>query len=286
MSNILGSQSDIEVADDGKPVAWQLTFTAAEGANVTGKLPFGLDPSGLAAALKLPKLSGTPLVATKGNAFAPNGLQALAPWLSKVESLALSWSEEAKIALAEVQAGTEVQGLETALKAAGFTPEINVIKPQGQQGMQRVNAASGAQERFMGGYWLVDPEVEISLAGCQNAADSVLKDRTINFISGSSDLDGSALSVINDLARYMRACAETSGLRVEIGGHTDDSGDALANLDLSARRAEAVRRELISRGVSANGITARGYGKDRPIADNSSEAGRAKNRRTSIVWSN
>lgn len=281
-----GAGADIEVADDGKPVAWQLSFDPVQGAEVTGKLPKGWEPSALASALGLKHLAGAPLVATKGEAFSPSSLKGLAPWLAQVESLQLNWSERATSALASVQGGVEVEGLKDALEGAGFSSEIKVITPIAEAGESRINAASGAQEYFMGGYWLVDPKVEVSLAGCQTAADNVLKDRTINFITSSSDLDASAVGVINDLARFMRACAQSAGMKVEIGGHTDNTGDATANLELSARRAEVVRRELISRGVTADVLSARGYGMGQPIADNSTEEGRAINRRTTILWSN
>ena len=93
------------------------------------------------------------------------------------------------------------------------------------------------------------------------------------------------MAVINDLAAVMAVCAEGAGLRAEIGGHTDSSGDATANLGLSQKRAVAVRRELIARGVPAAALRAVGHGADVPVADNASEDGRAKNRRTTITWS-
>ena len=71
-----------------------------------------------------------------------------------------------------------------------------------------------------------------------------------------------------------------TGLSVEIGGHTDNVGLDDDNLALSQRRAEAVRDHLVAAGVTDAGLKARGYGESRPRADNGTEAGRAKNRRT------
>ena len=71
-----------------------------------------------------------------------------------------------------------------------------------------------------------------------------------------------------------------AGLNVEIGGHTDDIGSDSDNLSLSEARAQSVRNYLVSQGVSALSISARGYGETRPRADNSTEKGRARNRRT------
>ena len=70
-----------------------------------------------------------------------------------------------------------------------------------------------------------------------------------------------------------------------IGGHTDNVGDATAKLGLSQRRATAVRREMLLRGVPGSALKAVGFGDALPIADNSTDDGRAKNRRTTIQWS-
>jgi len=72
-------------------------------------------------------------------------------------------------------------------------------------------------------------------------------------------------------------------LRVEIQGHTDDVGDASYNLDLSQRRVEAVRTWLVAQGVAADRLTAKGYGETQPIRSNSTEAGRATNRRVQFM---
>ena len=70
--------------------------------------------------------------------------------------------------------------------------------------------------------------------------------------------------------------------KVTIEGHTDDVGRDRSNTTLSLRRAEAVRTALIRRGVAANRLIAEGFGDTRPIADNTTEAGRARNRRIEI----
>ncbi|HEY5972829.1 MAG TPA: OmpA family protein [Pseudoxanthomonas sp.] len=67
--------------------------------------------------------------------------------------------------------------------------------------------------------------------------------------------------------------------RVEIGGHTDNTGNAAANLKLSEARAAAVRARLVELGVSDAILTATGYDDTKPVADNGTTDGRAKNRR-------
>jgi outer membrane protein OmpA-like peptidoglycan-associated protein len=71
--------------------------------------------------------------------------------------------------------------------------------------------------------------------------------------------------------------------KVEVQGHTDTTGKAPHNKVLSASRAEAVRRALVKRGVAERRLVAQGFGQEKPIADNETEVGRAKNRRVQFV---
>lgn len=71
-------------------------------------------------------------------------------------------------------------------------------------------------------------------------------------------------------------------VRISVTGHTDSSGSAARNRQLSAYRADAVRAYLISLGVEANRVTARGAGSSEPLASNASAAGRERNRRIEI----
>ena len=71
-------------------------------------------------------------------------------------------------------------------------------------------------------------------------------------------------------------------LHMKIGGYTDNTGSSRANMRLSQNRADAVTRELTSMGIAQNRLEGEGYGEQHPIADNSTEEGRAKNRRISM----
>ena len=72
-------------------------------------------------------------------------------------------------------------------------------------------------------------------------------------------------------------------MMIELRGHTDNTGDASHNRSLSERRAEAVKRDLIKRGVDASRVNAKGFGDSMPVADNSNDDGRSRNRRTEFV---
>ncbi|CAN5792207.1 hypothetical protein BH11BAC3_BH11BAC3_18300 [soil metagenome] len=99
------------------------------------------------------------------------------------------------------------------------------------------------------------------------------------FESGKATLKPEAYSVIDELVDYLKRKEDE---RIEIGGHTDNVGKAEANRILSTNRAIAVRDYLISRGIAAERLTAKGYGMTEPVADNDSEEGRQTNRRTEV----
>lgn len=122
------------------------------------------------------------------------------------------------------------------------------------------------------------------LDGAMNAGSA--EDRTfvlkyVTFESGSAALTD--LSKKYELANVVEAMNEYPELVIGLGGHTDNTGDAEANMLLSQQRAEAVRDYLVANGVSADRLVATGYGQNDPLGDNSTEAGREKNRRTEFT---
>jgi outer membrane protein OmpA-like peptidoglycan-associated protein len=102
---------------------------------------------------------------------------------------------------------------------------------------------------------------------------------SVLFRSNDATLMPGAQSRLDQVADALVA----KGQAVVIEGYTDSRGSQSTNLDLSQRRAEAVRVYLVSRGFPSEKISARGMGPDHPIADNSSVEGRANNRRVEIV---
>ncbi len=101
----------------------------------------------------------------------------------------------------------------------------------------------------------------------------------VQFEFNRADLKDTSTATLDRVAASLMAWPE---IRVEVGGHTDSRGRDAYNLDLSTRRAAAVRDYLIQRGVPADQLTSHGYGETRPVADNDTEDGRARNRRVEL----
>ena len=100
------------------------------------------------------------------------------------------------------------------------------------------------------------------------------------FASGQASLRPEARA---NLQRVIDFVQSAGAAKVTIEGHTDNRGSANLNQALSQQRAEAVRDALVAAGVDADRLEAVGFGKDRPVASNDSEDGRARNRRVDIV---
>ena len=101
----------------------------------------------------------------------------------------------------------------------------------------------------------------------------------ILFDSGSAVLKESAVTKLGEVGDILARYGDD---RVRVEGHTDATGSARVNEDLSMRRADAVKRVLVGRGVKEGQITILGMGETRPLADNKSVAGRASNRRVEL----
>ncbi len=99
------------------------------------------------------------------------------------------------------------------------------------------------------------------------------------FPTGSSAIQPGAYVEIDRMAQVLQQYPET---RIRIEGHTDSTGSEQTNLELSQRRAEAVKTALISRGIAPERVTALGYGESRPIASNATPEGRQLNRRVEV----
>ena len=104
--------------------------------------------------------------------------------------------------------------------------------------------------------------------------------RTVAFGPGSAEIDAEAGLVLDVAAGEILA---RTGVRIRIEGHTDAVGSAASNALLSLRRAEAVRRYLVRKGVAPQRLETLARGAASPVASNETEEGRARNRRVELV---
>lgn len=101
----------------------------------------------------------------------------------------------------------------------------------------------------------------------------------ISFLQGSAEISPKLASVLDTFADNLKTYPDTT---IAIYGFTDNTGSDAVNLPLSRQRAGNVRDYLVGKGVAANRFYIEGHGSSQPVADNSTEAGRAKNRRVEI----
>ncbi len=99
----------------------------------------------------------------------------------------------------------------------------------------------------------------------------------VEFETGQATIKHASDGLLSSVAQVFKDYPDI--LKVEVQGHTDSRGSAGLNKNLSQRRAEAVLKALIARGIKAGRLVAKGYGQDVPIADNNTDEGRQKNRR-------
>lgn len=109
--------------------------------------------------------------------------------------------------------------------------------------------------------------------------NSSLELKNILYETNSFQLNPSSYVELDKLVQLLQ---DNPSVKVQINGHTDNVGKPADNLLLSTNRAKSVVAYLVSKGVVATRLTAKGFGSSKPIADNSTEAGRAKNRRTEL----
>jgi OmpA-OmpF porin, OOP family len=102
----------------------------------------------------------------------------------------------------------------------------------------------------------------------------------VEFETDSAVLKDSSKGLLDEVVQVMKDHPEIEHVRV--AGHTDSQGSRAHNIKLSDERAAAVKQYLVDHGVAADRLASKGYGPDRPIADNKTDEGRAQNRRVEI----
>jgi outer membrane protein OmpA-like peptidoglycan-associated protein len=102
----------------------------------------------------------------------------------------------------------------------------------------------------------------------------------INFDTGKSVIRDESKPIIDQIVQMMKSNPD---LKIAVEGHTDNVGSPASNKTLSEARAKSVVSAIVGQGIAADRLSPAGYGQDKPIADNNTEEGRARNRRVELV---
>jgi outer membrane protein OmpA-like peptidoglycan-associated protein len=150
--------------------------------------------------------------------------------------------------------------------------ELDALSRKGEDDRRRLETLKGDLERMKS-----DAQARPARPP---EAQVVVMPGDVLFTTGTADVaPGGARS----LDKLVLALERNPNLTVLVEGHTDSTGSDKANLSLSEKRAEAVKQVLVGKGIRAERITARGYGKRYPVAPNDSPSGRQQNRRAEVV---
>jgi outer membrane protein OmpA-like peptidoglycan-associated protein len=125
----------------------------------------------------------------------------------------------------------------------------------------------------------------ISNKGCPEVTAAVIKklnefSKSVLFDSSKATIKAESNDNLEEMAKVM---SEYNSANFRLEGHTDSTGNAAKNLQLSKDRAAAIKNYLIAKGINESRLSSEGYGITKPIASNKTDAGRAQNRRVEII---
>jgi len=292
----LGGESTGELTED--------QVKAALGGGLLSKL--GSAPGVSAANLLpmlgflIPKLVG--VLTPGGNMPTASGLTQQMETLKNMPTLAGLVSVASKGVAAAESSSKWLVPLVAGLVLIGailfFTSGTEVSKPAAKVEVARTAVAETAKEAVgaLGAFFSrklpTGLELNIPQLGIENKLIGFIEDAAkpvdkttwfdfdrLLFDTGKATLQPSSEEQLKNIAAILVAYPK---VKVKIGGYTDNVGAKAANLKLSSERASNVMAELVKLGVAANRMESEGYGDEHPVGDNSTEAGRAQNRRISL----
>jgi OOP family OmpA-OmpF porin len=198
-----------------------------------------------------------------------------------VEGEVHTWNYGTREGVSEIQV---LRNIETALKRAGFI--IDYENSPEQLTAHKGNVWYGLENR--GSYYdqtiVVEKAMEQEITASDLSAELNKSGHVavygIHFDTGKATIQADSEAVLQQIVDLMQ---QNPALKLRVEGHTDNQGAAAANQALSERRAQAVVSWLTSHGVAASRLTAKGFGASKPVAENATEDGRAKNRRVELV---
>ncbi len=284
----VASETDVAISEEGQVQPLVVTYDADVGATISGSLPDGVTSDTVADALSVLVSEGNvSAIPLETDADILGVLANVQPFLPELNGFTATETGTQATLDAVAAPGVAPVPLADAIQSAiGEATALTVAAPAElpTEGALRRNIFTGQQEVFTAGYWLPSFDFFPTPESCAEQSAAVLERDQVRFVSGSAELDVQSIRAINALSALARKCATEGGVFLQVAGHTDNTGDAEANLALSQARADAVRDAILDRGLARVVVSAVGYGDTQPIADNETEEGRAENRRTEFNW--
>lgn len=182
---------------------------------------------------------------------------------------------------------TDAAGKEATATADGsgaftfkdLTPGMFVLKSEAQGYMLHVDQADVRANEDNRVNITVNKRPKVAQVKVQG--NEIRLSKQIHFETDSAKILGDSNSLMEEIADVMQRTPAVK--KVEIQGHTDNTGTREHNQQLSDARASSVKTWLVNAGVDGNRLVAKGYGQDRPLAPNVTGANRAKNRRVQFI---
>lgn len=131
----------------------------------------------------------------------------------------------------------------------------------------------------IGGSWFAQAE-KLKSDNIKVQEGVTIQLRNVTFDLNKAELKPESHDELNTVVQFMK---NNPSVKIEIAGHTDNTGKAEHNLELSQKRADAVKNYIYSNGVNIDRLIAKGYGETKPVADNDIESGREMNRRVEFT---
>ena len=191
-------------------------------------------------------------------------------WLDKADKAYRDKEDAKKV---DQLAYLTIQRVEVAKETIALKDAENQLKGAAAQRAQARLDARDAQIK----------QLQQSLNAKQTERGTLVTFGDVLFDLNKAELKSSGLVNVNKLAQFLQ---ENPDRKVIVEGYTDSTGSAAYNQSLSERRANSVMASLVRAGVEPSRIVAQGYGKEYPVADNTSNSGRAQNRRVEVTISN
>ena len=194
-----------------------------------------------------------------------------------------SWDIATRQGMSEIQI---FRNFETALKQAGWTLayEDSPNTLTAHKGNNWFMLESKGEFYYQTVVTVKEMQQEVT-ADASSIADELNKSGHIalygiHFDTGKAVILPDSESILGEIVKMLQ---QNPDVKLSVEGHTDNVGAAAGNQALSAKRAQAVVAWLTAHGVAGSRLTAKGWGQTKPVADNTSEDGRAKNRRVELV---